>query len=400
MPWKEVFPMDERLRFAIIAGKGTEVFCDLCKEYGISPKTGYKWLHRYEQLGSAGMRELSRRPHESPNRTKAAVEELVVRARRKRPKYGPKKLYELLVREHGPQGLPAVSTIAKIIAKRGLAGKRGRRPRKGQIVRLDRPALTQASRPNEVWAVDFKGWFKTGDGSRCDPLTVTDLHSRFVICVKAVPAPTQRVVRRVFSGVFRKYGLPEAIRVDNGPPFASLGLAGLSKLSVWWTRLGIRVEFIRPASPQMNGSHERMHRTLKAEATQPASDNLRAQQRRFDRWRQRFNHERPHEAIGMRRPADLYQPSSRRYNGRDKMIKYPKDYIVRPVSSSGYLRYGGTNYFVGEAFAGALIGLHKNSSHETELYFANKLLGKLETQVQARFRPTASIGPAPEPISA
>jgi putative transposase len=248
MPWKEVFPMEERIRFAVLAAKGTEVFSVLCKEFGISRRVGYKWLRRYKALGVAGTREMSRRPRGSPQRTAQSVEDWIVKVRRRRPRYGPKKILELLAHEHPSSDLPAVSTIAKILARRGLAKGRSRR-RRGQIVRLEPKSLTVPSAANEVWAVDYKGWFKTGDGCRCDPLTITDLYSRYVLCVRAVPATTQRITRGVFQRVFRRCGLPEAIRVDNGPPFASYGLAGLSKLSVWWTSLGIRVEFIRPASP-------------------------------------------------------------------------------------------------------------------------------------------------------
>jgi transposase InsO family protein len=248
MPWKKVFPMEERIRFAVLAAKGTEVFSVLCKEFGISRRVGDKWLRRYQALGVAGTRELSRRPRGSPQRTTVQVEAWIVRERRKRPRYGPKKIYELLALAHPRLDLPAISTIAKILARQGLT-KRRRRRRNAPIVRLARSDLTQPTRPNEVWAVDFKGWFKTSNGCRCDPLSITDRYSRFVLCVRAVPATTQRFTRAAFQRVFRRNGLPEAIRVDNGPPFASPGLAGLSQLSVWWTSLGIRVEFIRPASP-------------------------------------------------------------------------------------------------------------------------------------------------------
>lgn len=320
------------------------------------------------------MHEQSRRPRASPRQTDKKVEALIIRARQRRPGYGPKKLIELLTKEYPHLVFPAVSTLAKILLRRGLSAKRARR-RSGQVVRLSFSQLTQAKRPNEVWAVDFKGWFKTKDGRRCDPLAITDLYSRYIVCVRAVCATTQRVIQGVFKRVFRHYGLPDAIRVDNGPPFASVGLGGLSKLSVWWTSLGIRVEFIRPASPYMNGSHERMHRTLKAATTLPPSRSLRAQQHRFDRWRKRFNHERPHEAIGMRRPADLYQPSAKRYNHSAKTVIYPESYLVKKISDSGFLYYSGTNYHLGEAFAGVFVGLCRNSSNEMEVFFANKSLG-------------------------
>ena len=399
MPWKEVFPMDERIRFAVLASKGTEVFSVLCKEYGISRRIGYKWLRRYRELGLSGMRELSRRPRRSPRRLDAKLEQLIVTLRRRRPRYGPKKLLDLLVKEHGPGAMPALSTVAKILHRRGLAKQRARRCR-GEVAHIGSSGLTVPTRPNEVWPVDFKGWFRTADGRRCDPLTVTDLFSRYVLDVRAVPAATQRCCRHAFQRLFHRYGLPDVIRVDNGPPFASWGLGHLSKLSVWWTSLGIRVEFIKPASPHLNGAHERMHRTLKADTTQPPSKTIAAQQRRFDRWRRRYNEERPHEAIGMRRPADLYTVSTKRYCGSDKMVRYADDFMVKHVSTSGFITYSGERYFLGEAFGDTDVGLRHNRAGQTEIYFANRLLGTLITNVQARFRPTASIAPERSLMSA
>ena len=397
MPWKDVLPMEERIRFAVLAAKGTEVFSDLCAEFGISRKTGYKWLRRYRQFGVAGMREWSRRPERCPHRTPAKIEALILRERRRRRSWGPKKLREVLRSQHALPVPPSRATIAKILKRHGLVGKRGRRRRRGAIAHCGPRTLTQSQGPNQVWTADYKGWFRLGNEERCDPLTVTDLYSRYVLCLRAVWAATQACTRHAFSEVFRLYGLPEVIRVDNGSPFASLGLARLSKLSVWWVSLGIKVEFIQPASPYQNGAHERMHKTLKAEATQPPSTNRRAQQRRFDRWRHQFNHERPHEALGMKKPAQLYQPSGRRYDGRDIRIDYPAGFQVKKTTSNGWLRWKGSTYFVGEAFAGARLGLRANARGENEVYLANLCLGRLHLDRQGRLRPTASVVPVYPP---
>jgi transposase InsO family protein len=393
MPWKDVLPMEERIRFAVLAAKGTEVFSDLCEQFGISRKTGYKWLKRYREFGLAGTREWSRRPERCPHRTPAKIEALILRERRRHRSWGPKKLRELLRTGDAVAAPPSRATIAKILRRHGLAGKGGRRRRPGRIAQCGPGALTQPHAANAVWTVDYKGWFRLGDGARCDPLTVTDLFSRYLLCLRAVPAATQACTRRAFFTLFRLFGLPAVIRVDNGTPFASMGLAGLSKLSVWWVGLGIQVEFIRPASPYQNGSHERMHKTLKAEATQPPSPNRRAQQRRFVRWRHQFNHERPHEALGMKKPAQVYQPSARRYDGRDIRIDYPAGFRVQKATANGCLRWKGHVYFVGEAFAHARLGLRENARGETELFLANLCLGTLHLESQGRLRPTASVVP-------
>lgn len=385
--------MEERIKFAVRAARGAEVFSAVCEEFGISRKVGYKWVRRYKEHGVAGTREWSRRPKSSPNKTDSWIEKWLVKERRAHPRWGPKKLIWAIETKHGVTEAPAISTVAKILNRRGLSGRRGRRRRQGEAIRLDGKGLTKPSRANEVWTADFKGWFKTQDGYRCDPLTVTDLFSHYVLAVKAVPQASYRCARRAFKALFRLYGLPEVIRVDNGPPFGSAGLAGLSKLNIWWIKLGIRVEHIRPASPHLNGSHERMHRELKEDTTQPASKNRRAQQRRFDRWRRYFNHARPHEAIGMRKPADLYQPSARLYSQADKKFSYPDGFLVKEISESGFLWYSGERYFLGEAFANHSVGLKRNGSQVIEVFLAKQRVGALGTQIQGRFRPTASIVP-------
>jgi hypothetical protein len=258
--------------------------------------------------------------------------------------------------------------------------------------------LTEPLQPNEVWTVDFKGWFSLGNGQRCDPLTVCDRYSRYLLCCRACPNQQFTGTLHWFKALMRHHGLPAVIRVDHGSPFASTGLGRLSSLSVWWIEQGVTVELTRPASPQDNGSHERMHKDLKAECTRPPSINLAAQQRRFERWQYTYNHERPHEALDQQLPSEFYQSSPRRLNENDKILIYPKHHEVKTVSDSGHLAHEGKNYHVGEAFAGKRVGLHLNAAGQTELYFANVHLGHLAYDAAGgRFRPTAYIA-SPPPI--
>jgi putative transposase len=390
MPWKETNPMEEIIRFASLAASGRFTVTELSVEFGVSRKTAYKWLRRYRAEGSAGLRPRSRRPRGCAHGTVAAMVQAVLAARRAHPTWGPKKLRVVLCAQRGAAEWPARSTIARILKRHGLS--RTRRRRSG-VYHAQPSALTAATQPNEVWTVDFKGWFSTADGARCDSLTVRDLYSRYLLGCEARPNQQHQSTLRVFKALMRRHGLPKIIRVDNGTPFASCGLGRLSRLSVWWVKQGIAVEFTRPAHPQDNGAHERMHRDLKAECTRPASANLRAQQRRLERWQHSYNHERPHEALGLRKPAELYRRSERRLCENDKPLCYPAGYLRKRLSSSGQLRHEGKTYHVGEALAGERVGLRRNAAGQTELYFANLLLGRLVYDPQARFRPTASIEP-------
>jgi len=320
---------------------------------------------------------------------------LILAERRLHRTWGPKKLQDVLEKKHGVEAPPACSTIGEILRRHGLSVKRRRRP--GVYPALNE-ALTVPTQPNHVWTVDFKGWFLLGNGQRCDPLTVCDRYSHYVLAVRAQPDQQFTRTLRTFQALLRQAGLPEIIRVDLGAPFASVGLGRLSALSVWWIEQGIDVEFTRPASPQDNGSHERMHRDLKAEATQPPSPNHSAQQRRFERWQHTYNHERPHESLHQQRPAEVYQPSTRRLNGNDKPIVYASDCEVKMVSVSGHVAYEGRNYHVGEAFARKPVGLRRNANGQTELHFANVHLGHLHFDAEGgRFKPTAYVAPPRPP---
>jgi transposase InsO family protein len=390
MAWKNVTLMDEIIRFVMLAQSGRFTVSELCEQFGISRKTGYKHLARYAAGGLKGLALRSHRPHRFPQRTDAAVEALILAERRLHRTWGPKKLHKVLELKHGLGSPPAQSTIGAILQRHGLSERRRRRP--GLYVALNE-GLTEPTHPNHVWTVDFKGHFVLGNGRRCDPLTVCDRYSRYVLACRAQPNQQFKGTLRTSRALMRQAGVPEIIRCDHGSPFASLGLGRLSSLSIWWIEQGIAVELTRPACPQDNGSHERMHRDLKAEALQPPSANVPAQQRRFERWRHTFNEERPHEALGQQRPAEFYQPSSRRLNEKDKLLVYGADCEVKRLSESGFLAHEGRTYHVGEAFAHKRVGLRRNLEGQTELYFANVHLGNLVHGSEGRFRPAAYIAP-------
>jgi putative transposase len=381
--------MEEIIRFVTLAQTDRFTVTDLCEQFGISRKTGYKHLERYAAAGLKGLQARSHRPHEFPQRTAEAMEALILAERRLHRTWGPKKLHKVLQVKHGVEAPPARSTIAGILQRHGLSVRRRRKPGAYPVLN-DR--LTVPTQPNHVWTVDFKGWFTLGNGQRCDPLTVCDRYSHYVLSCRARADQQFKGTLHACRGLMRQAGLPEIIRVDLGSPFASNGLGRLSSLSIWWIEQGIEVEFTRPASPQDNGSHERMHRDLKAEATSPASANLAAQQRRFERWQYTYNHERPHESLDQQCPAEFYQPSARRLNEDDKPLVYPAEYEVKVVSANGHVAHEGKNYYLGEAFADKRVGLQLNADGETELHFANVHLGHLAYDAEGgRFQPAAYV---------
>lgn len=376
------------MKFVTLANSSRFTISELCEQFGISRKCGYKWLVRYAEGGVAALEDGSRAPHSVPLRTSEAIERLVVAERRLHPTWGPKKLRVVLERKHSMELPPAVSTLGEILRRHGMIEARRRRPGAFEVKRGE---LTEAVRPNHVWATDFKGWFYTQDQERCEPLTVTDLFSRYLVGVQALPQATQAWTRLAYENLFRVHGLPEIIRMDNGSPFGSIGPGGLSKLSVWWISLGIDVEFIKPASPQQNGSHERMHRTLKSECCQPASVNRAAQQKRFERWRKEFNEERPHEAIGQRVPADVYYKSAVRMDDGIAVDLYGPLVETHPVSATGTVSWQGRSWHVGEAFAGqAVVFEPREDDRIVGVRFANLVLGEIGGDCQyGRIRPTA-----------
>ncbi len=390
MAWKKVLPMEERARFVLEVEKAEMSVAELCRRYGVSRKTGYKWIRRYRAEGLDGIRERRSRPHSCPHKTNQDWEMRIITERLKHPSWGPKKIRELLFRSGLGEKVPAASTIGDIIKCAGLASTRRRRRRKTYYS----GPLTEAMYPNHVWAVDYKGWFRTGDGKRCEPLTISDLYSRYVLEVKALADQSYEQARGVFERVFEEYGLPEIIRSDNGGPFASRGAGGLSRLSVWWVLLGIRPEFIAKGHPEQNGVHERMHLTLKKEATVPASRNLREQQGRFDIWREEFNENRPHEALKMKVPAKRYRRSTRvcqRGINNKKQIKYPEGYKVRRVRRSGEIRWKGKMRFVGAALKGEWVGIKQFEEGHNQVYFDYIFLGDLYDIDYKGLRPMVGV---------
>ncbi len=350
--------MDERLRFLARLKEG-ERMSELCEEFGISRKTGYKMRDRYEELGPAGLLDQSRAPQRIPHRTPEAIEKVVVEARRAHPTWGPKKLLTLLERKHRGMRFPAISTIDVILRRHQLIKARQRKPRTPTWS----VALRAAKAPNEIWCADFKGQFRLGNGRYCYPLTVTDRFSRALLCCEALESTKVDSARTTFELVFREYGLPNVIRTDNGVPFATRGLAGLSRLSLWWLRLGIVPERIEPGHPEQNATHERMHLTLKQETTRPAGKNVLQQQERFDGFRATFNEERPHEALGQRTPSQVYEPSKRAFPAQLPELEYPLHDETRVVEAEGHVRYPGCSrngaVFLSSALGGERVGLRE-----------------------------------------
>lgn len=355
MPWKETIPMVERMAFVRAVLNEEESMSVLCERFGISRKTGYKWWQRYQAHGEAGLVEQSRAPHTVPHRVEEAVEQAIVRLRTQKRHRGPKKLLVALRAQFDEEALPSLTTIANVLARHGLSRPRVRRR---HAVPGASP-LADVTACNRTWCIDFKGWFRTRDGRRIDPLTVTDAHSRYLLCLQALWGTTDTGhVRAVLERVFREYGLPERIRSDNGPPFASTGLGGLSRLSVWWMRLGIVPERIAPGRPDQNGRHERFHLTLLTEALDPPAATPRAQQAGFVRYRREYNEERPHEALGQKPPTSLYVASPRPYpRVLPPLPDYPDDWAVRKVRPCGAIKWGGRELRVSVALAGQYVGL-------------------------------------------
>lgn len=355
MPWTETCAMEQRMRFALEYCRAEHSMAALCRMFRISRRVGYKWLGRYRMDGVDGLKDRSRAPKRHPNEVTPEVEQAVVAARRAHPTWGPKKLRVLLER-HDPFGAwPAASTIGEILRRHGLTVPRKHRRR----TPAQSEPFRDCDRSNRVWCIDFKGWFRTGDGTRCDPLTITDAHSRYLLRCQALIDTTFPTVRGLVEATFRQYGLPEAIRSDNGSPFASRGIGGFSRLSVWWLKLGIVAERIEPGQPQQNGRHERMHLTLKQETVTPPARTIRGQQRKFDRFRSEFNENRPHEALDMRTPSSLYGASPRRCPARVRDPEYAEGLELRRVKPNGVFNWKNRRVFLGEAFGGELIGLER-----------------------------------------
>jgi transposase InsO family protein len=377
MPWRETDVMDERVWFVKAYRRGDVPMQELCRQAGISRKTGYKWLERYEAEGKAGLLDRSRAPHVQGRQVSEALERDIVAMKRRYPAFGPKKVQAKLIELSPEVTWPAVSTIGSVLDRHGLV-KRHKRRRKTPAYPYP---LLPMSHPNAVWTADIKGQFRTRDERLCYPLTIADGCSRYVLCCRAMPDLTRVLVGPGFVAAFREYGLPEAIRTDNGPPFSNRGL-GISKLTVWWLKLGICHERIEPGHPEQNGRHERMHRTLKSATTQPPAADLRRQQRCFDRWRQEFNHDRPHEALGQRPPSAVYTASVRSLPDRLPEVTYPADYVVRQVRQNGSIKWHSRLIFVCTSLVGEPIGLQQIDDQRWRVYFAQEPIGTFDEHLK------------------
>ncbi len=367
-------PMNQRTRFVLAYQDGLYTMTELCARFGVSRKTGYKWLHRYREQGLDGLKDHSRAPKRCPHQTDAELAELLLETRRSHPRWGPRKLLDYLKPRYPEVSWPAASTVGALLKRHGLVqGKRRRRRVKhpGTV-----PLVTTA--PNQIWGADFKGEFRMRNGHYCYPLTITEAHSRYLLACRGLPSTRQAGAFEVFEGLFKERGLPWAIRTDNGRPFATQALWGLSRLNVWWIKLGIAHQRIEPGKPQQNGRHERMHRTLKAETTRPPEREMTAQQRRFDRFQEEFNHERPHEALGGAVPASVYARSARAMPDKLAEPGYAAHYEVRRVSTAGMFRFKQRQLFLSQALAHESIALEEVADGLWSVYFYEVLLARLD----------------------
>src|ERR1700733_7720200 len=368
MPWKASSVMEEKMRFLVEYEEQEQTMTELCQRYQVSRETGYVWLRRYRKDGVLGLCERERAALRHPNQTPAEIERLVLDLREAHMRWGPRKLKRILERDQPGRVWPAASTIGEIVKRAGLVVPRKKRRRTEPYTQ----PLAHAGEANRVWCADFKGWFKAGDGARIDPLTITDAWSRYLLRAQAVEKADTERVRPIFEAAFREHGMPEAIRTDNGPPFASSAVGGLSRLAVWWTRLGIEHERIQAGHPEQNGRHERMHRTLKQDL-RPAAD-WRGQQRELDRFRHDFNQVRPHEALEMQTPASVYEPSLRPYPQRLPEVAYPDWMEVRMIKAHGQFRWKKKDIFLTEVLWGEPVGLMPIGDNLFNIYFADRPL--------------------------
>jgi transposase InsO family protein len=373
MPIRSKSAFEQRVEFIHEWSKGEESLSGLCRQYQISRPTAYEWIARYEAEGVHGLEERSHAAKRHPNALSERIEELILRARGRHPTWGPKKLVAWISEREGLERVCAVSTAGEVLRRHGLL-----HPRK-----LHRKAaaslepLAPYDGANAIWCVDFKGWFRLGNGGRCDPLTITDGFSRYLLRCQAFGRIELESTWRIFEAAFREYGLPARIRSDNGAPFASIAIGGLSALAVWWMKLGIIPERIAPGRPDQNGRHERMHKTLN-EALEPPGHDLRAQQQRFDRFRRCYNQERPHEALELRTPASVYTASARAYPGRVPEPVYDSNTVVRKVQRRGEFNWKNQEVFLSETLRGENIGLRASADGKWEVRFCHKILGTMD----------------------
>jgi len=388
MPWKVRSVLELRKAFIAQCREGKYSFTKICEDCGISRPTGYKYLCRYELYGEEGLLDLSRAPHHQPNALTEEEEEAILALRDLHTTWGPRKLQVCLKRQN-PQGrVRAASTIGDLIRRSGRVTRRRRRhTRATPSVRL-----TEGKAPNLVWAADFKGWFRTSDGRRCEPFTLTDVSSRFLLRCQALTSIETEKVKPILAAAFLEFGLPAVIRTDNGPPFASTGLGGLSRLSVWLLKLGVVPERIAPGHPEQNGRHERMHRTLKEDLLGVPAADMRSQQRAFDRYRKEYNEERPHEALNYATPTEVYAPSPRQYPLREPEFTYSALCLVRKVHQNGCIRWNGREVFLSEALVWESVGLLPISQRHWAIYVGPLAVAILD-EAGPKLLPAAEAAP-------
>ena len=373
MGWTETCAVEERMRFVVAVREHEESFAAVCRRFGVSRRVGYKWLARFEEEGAAGLFDRPRTPLHQPQRIADNIAERCLEVRRAHPTWGPIKVRAFLARKSGRTAWPAASTIGELFDREGLTVKRKLRRRSPP----SSAPFAGCEAANDVWCIDFKGWFLTGDGKRCEPLTITDAHSRYLLRCQALARTDTEHVWPVLDAAFREFGLPQYLRSDNGSPFASRGAGGLSRLSVKLIKAGVMPERIAPGKPQQNGRHERMHLTLLQEVANPPAPSMREQLERLRSFRQLYNEERPHQALDHATPADRYQPSARRFNGALRKPEYGDDQDIRSVRYNGDIKWLGSTIYINEALVGEPVGLTEDENGWTVSY-GPILLGTIE----------------------
>ena len=374
MPWRETCTMEERLKMVLEWNDGALSVAELCRCYGISRKTAYKWRRRYREAGVAGLADRSRAPLHHPQAMGAAVVEALLSVRSRYPSWGPKKIRAYLAHHDAETAWPAVSSIGDLLRREGLVAPRRRRHRTPPRT----APFAECTGPNAVWCIDLKGWFRCRDGGRCEPLTLSDAHSRYLLRCQVLARADGDHAWPVVEAAFREYGLPRVMRSDNGPPFASVGAGGLSPLAVKMVKAGVTPERIDPGQPQQNGRLERLHQTLKQETASPPAANLRAQGRRFETFLRYYNEERPHEALGQTPPAMHYRPAARVYSGRLRPPEYAADWQVRRVRHSGEIKWQGRTLYISESLAGEPVGLVEQEDGAWAVWYGPVPLGSID----------------------
>jgi putative transposase len=385
MPWKNSSTIKERERFVVLALQEKQPFARLCRQFGISRQLGYKWRERFAEEGRRGLQNRSRGARQPARPQAEQWRQKALRLRRAHPHWGGEKIRVKLAEKYGRRKLPAARSLERWFRQAGLIRKRPRRARQGPAVA--HPGLTRACRLHQVWTVDFKGWYRTADGQRQDPLTIREMWTRYVLAIRLLGDQSDARARAVFTRVFRQHGLPEAIRVDNGAPFGGCGALGLTRLSAWWERLGIRVEFTRRARPGDNAAHEQMHGLYAREVASRPGANRRSEQRRAERWRQEYNERRPHAALGQRAPAAGYRRSRRPFEPELAKLVYPQGWEVRRVRPKGEIKWQGRLRNIGRAFIGEKVGLKVLGEGQWAVYLGPLLLGHLHREDAAGIRP-------------